>query len=69
MLILLGFGGTNRAIAESFSPCIALDDSFTQKSQDALGNLLLPSESLSEVLVQNPEASIITTPGFHLVMR
>lgn len=31
MLILLGFGGTNRAIAESFSPCIALDDSFTQK--------------------------------------
>ncbi|WP_298495154.1 UDP-N-acetylmuramoyl-L-alanine--D-glutamate ligase [Helicobacter sp. UBA3407] len=63
MLILLGFGGTNRAIAKSFSPCIALDDSFTQKSQDALGNLLLPSESLSEVLVQNPEASIITSPG------
>lgn len=63
MLILLGFGGTNRAIAESFAPCIVLDDSFTEKSQDDLGNLLLPSKNLSEVLAQNPEASIVTSPG------
>lgn len=63
MLILLGFGGTNRAIAESFAPCIVLDDSFTEKSQDDLGNLLLPSKNLSEVLAQNPKAYIVTSPG------
>lgn len=63
MRILLGFGSTNRAIAQSFAPCIVLDDNFTKKSQDNLGNLLLPSANLSEVLEQNPEASIITSPG------
>ncbi len=63
MLILLGFGGTNRAIAERFAPCVVLDDNFTQKNQDNLGNLLLPSIYLDEVLTSNPNATIITSPG------
>ena len=63
MLILLGFGGTNRAIAESFAPCIVLDDSFTTESLDSLGNSLQPAQNLSKVLAQNPESLIITSPG------
>lgn len=63
MLILLGFGGTNRAIAERFAPCIVLDDSFTQESQEESGNVLLPSATINEVLANNPQATIITSPG------
>ena len=63
MLILLGFGNTNRAIAESFAPCIVLDDSFTTESLDSLGNSLQPAQNLSKVLAQNPESLIITSPG------
>lgn len=63
MLILLGFGQTNRAISEQFAPCIVLDDNFTQEAQDTLGNLMLPSIKLNEVLEKNPESLIITSPG------
>ena len=63
MLILLGFGNTNRAIAESYAPCVVLDDSFTTESLDSLGNSLQPAQNLSKVLAQNPESLIITSPG------
>ncbi|MCM1224484.1 MAG: UDP-N-acetylmuramoyl-L-alanine--D-glutamate ligase [Lachnospiraceae bacterium] len=63
MLILLGFGGTNRAIAEKFAPCIVLDDSFEQESKDSLGNSLLPSAHIHKVLANNPESLIVTSPG------
>lgn len=63
MLILLGFGGTNRAIAERFAPCIVLDDSFRQESQGDLGNTLLPSAAIKEVLASYPQATIVTSPG------
>lgn len=63
MLILLGFGNTNCAIAESYAPCVVLDDSFTSESLDSLGNSLQPAPNLSKVLAQNPESFIITSPG------
>ena len=34
MLILLGYGQTNKALAEKFAPCCIFDDSFTQISKD-----------------------------------
>ncbi len=67
MLVLLGYGKTNQAIAERFSPCYIFDDSFTQESSDSKGNTLLPSSALpsklQEILKQNPQTKIITTPG------
>lgn len=67
MLILLGYGKTNQAIAEKFSPCCIFDDSFTQESSDSKGNAFFPSSALpsklQEILKQNPQTKIITTPG------
>ena len=63
MLILLGYGQTNKALAEKFAPCCIFDDSFTQISKDSYGNTLLPPNKLQETLQKYPQAQIITTPG------
>ena len=48
MLILLGYGQTNKALAEKFAPCCIFDDSFTQISKDSYGNTLLPPNKRQE---------------------
>lgn len=63
MLILLGYGTTNQAIAEKFAPCLIFDDTFLQESKDSFGNSLLPSSKLSIMLKKHPKAKIITSPG------
>ncbi len=67
MRVLLGFGATNRAIAEHFSPCFVFDDSFKQESKDTMGNRFFPSAQLPEVLRDLKDAKeisqIIVSPG------
>ncbi|MBX7491114.1 UDP-N-acetylmuramoyl-L-alanine--D-glutamate ligase [Helicobacter turcicus] len=63
MLILLGFGGTNQAIAEAYAPVLAFDDSFNTLSYDSFGNALYPSAYLPEILATQLDAQIITSPG------
>ncbi|WP_104722463.1 UDP-N-acetylmuramoyl-L-alanine--D-glutamate ligase [Helicobacter mesocricetorum] len=63
MLILLGYGLTNQAIARKFSPCFIFDDSFKEESQDSFGNFLLPPCRLLETLEKYPDARVVTTPG------
>lgn len=63
MLILLGFGGTNQAIAESYAPVLVFDDNFNTLSYDDFGNALYPSAYLPEVLSTHLDAQIITSPG------
>lgn len=63
MNILLGYGITNQEIAKRFAPCFIFDDSFKEQSKDSLGNLLYPASSLSEILKEQKDAKIITSPG------
>ncbi|TLE16587.1 UDP-N-acetylmuramoyl-L-alanine--D-glutamate ligase [Helicobacter apodemus] len=63
MLILLGFGLTNQAIARKFSPCFIFDDNFKEESQDCFGNTLLPPCRLLEVLEKYPNVKVVTSPG------
>lgn len=63
MLILLGYGETNRSIAELYAPVLVFDDSFKQEHKDALGNIFYPSEKLANVLQSHLNATIITSPG------
>ena len=63
MLILLGFGETNRAIAESYAPLLVFDDCFKTLSYDEFGNALYPSAYLSEILSVQLDATILVSPG------
>lgn len=63
MLILLGFGGTNRAIVESYAPLLVFDDSFKTLSYDEFDNALYPSAYLSEILSTQFDATILVSPG------
>ena len=63
MLFLLGYGKTNQAIADKFSPCYIFDDNFKEVSKDSKGNTLLPSNQLKDYLEKYPNAQIITSPG------
>ncbi|MCI5969239.1 UDP-N-acetylmuramoyl-L-alanine--D-glutamate ligase [Helicobacter sp.] len=63
MLILLGFGKTNQAIAESHAPVLVFDDGFRTLSYDSFGNALYPSADLSDILTLQRDATIITSPG------
>lgn len=63
MLVLLGYGNTNKAIAEKFAPCVIFDDTFKKESKDSYGNSLLPSANLESFLRENPNAKVVTSPG------
>lgn len=61
MITLFGHGKTNKAIAKRFAgQCFIYDDAFTQKSEDAFGNLLLPPSSFDPYL----STVEIPSPGF-----
>lgn len=63
MLILLGFGETNQALAKLHAPLLVFDDNIKKFRQDSLGNALYPSADLPKILPQHPNAIIIVTPG------
>lgn len=63
MLILLGFGGTNQAIAELYAPLLVFDDNFKTLSYDRFGNALYPSTYLPEILSVQFDAKILISPG------
>ncbi|MDD6054971.1 MAG: UDP-N-acetylmuramoyl-L-alanine--D-glutamate ligase [Helicobacter sp.] len=63
MHILLGYGTTNKALAEKLCPCVIFDDSFLDSSFDSFGNLLKPAKELKEFLEKNENLTIITSPG------
>ncbi len=59
-ITLFGYGKTTKAIAKRFGNCLIFDDSFTKKSEDELGNRLLPPKEFftSKGDIQIP------SPGF-----
>ena len=63
MLVLLGYGNTNKAIAQKYAPCVIFDDTFEKESKDSYGNSLLPSANFESFFKENPNAQIITSPG------